>query len=342
MNGPVAVSVIIVNWNARDYLRHCLASLQAETLASRTETHSGNAALDLTETATGEGEADAGGIEIFVVDNSSTDGSVEMVRTEFPKVHLLASAVNLGFAGGNNFAAKLAQGRYLFLLNPDTTVPPGTLHTLVAYADAHPEIGALGPQLRNPDGTHQRSCWRGRPGLGMALMDALYLWKLPWIPFVQQSEYRAEELQTARSVGHLLGAALMLRRAAWDQVGALDENYFLFLEETDWCLRAERAGWKIVYLPDAHIIHYGQQSMRQAPRKNIPQFYFSYLRFYRSSHGKDPVGVFLLKSIIALACVIRIGMWRERAVRARDAASRELARAMTLGYRETLRDLPSF
>ncbi len=311
MSDAVDVSVLIVNWNARDCLRACLASLQTQNASC----------------------------EIIVFDNASTDGSVQALRAEFPNVRFIASEKNLGFAAGNNRAAQNAHGRYLLLLNPDTTVPPHTLEKMVEYADAHPEIGALGPQLRNADGSVQRSCWRGFPGLGMALTDALYLWKVPWLPLSQQSEYRAEELRAPRVVDHLLGACMLIRHAAWVQVGALDENYFLFLEETDWCFRAQRAGWQIYFFPDAHVIHFGQQSMRQAPSKNIPQFYSSYLRFYRAQHGEKAVGAFVLKGVIALACLIRIGMWRERARRARDAAARELARAMTLGYRQTLNQL---
>lgn len=313
MSSSPAVSVIIVNWNAREFLRACLASLADQTIP----------------------------LEIFVVDNASGDASVEMVRSEFPRVQLIASEKNLGFAKGNNVAATRAQGRYLFLLNPDTTVPPDSLTKLVAYADTLPECGAVGPELQNPDGSHQRSCWRSYPGLGMALTDAFYLWKMPWLPFANRSEFRPEELTQPRPVPHLLGACMLIRRTAWEQVGALDENYFLFLEETDWCFRARRAGWQVIYYPFVHIIHYGQQSMRQAPRKNIPQFYASYLRFYRSAHVANHAGVFALKSIIGMACLIRIGMWRERAARARDTAARETARAMTLGYQQTLSELGS-
>lgn len=313
MNGLPTVSTIIVNWNAREFLRACLASLTAQNVSQ----------------------------EIFVVDNASNDASADMVRANFPDVQLIASEKNLGFAAANNLAAARARGQYLFFLNPDTTVPPDTLQTLTAYADAQPSCGALGPELQNADGSHQRSCWRGFPGLGMALADALYLWKMPWLPFAERSEYRANELLEPRIVDHLLGACMLVRRAAWVQVGALDEKYFLFLEETDWCYRAQRAGWQCVYMPYAHVIHYGQQSMRQAPRKNIPQFYSSYLRFYRA-HAKNAPGVYALKSIIALACLIRLGMWRERARGARDAAARELANAMTSGYRQTLSELKSF
>lgn len=311
MNESVAVSVIIVNWNAREFLRACLASLEMQDVSH----------------------------EIIVVDNASSDASAEMVRADFARVELIASEENVGFAAGNNLAARRARGGYLLLLNPDTRVPVDTLKTLVAFADAHPDCAALGPELRNQDGSHQRSCWRGFPGLGMALADALFLWKAPWLPLAHQSEYRADELREPRSVDHVLGACMLIRRAAWEQVGALDENYFLFLEETDWCWRAQRAGWKIMYTPQTHVLHFGQQSMRQAPRNNIPQFYSSYLRFYRAAHGRNTAGVLTLKGIIALACLIRIGMWRERARRAGSRAAQELASGMTLGYRQTLSEL---
>lgn len=314
MMHDAAVSVIIVNWNARDLLRTCLASLQQQTALC----------------------------EIIVLDNASTDNTLGMVRAEFPHVTCIASNKNLGFAAGNNLAAKLARGRYMLLLNPDTVVPPSALDKMVAYADAHPEIGALGPELQNPDGSHQRSCWRGFPGLGMAFADALYLWKVPGLGFAVASEYRPEELLESRSVDHLLGACMLIRRAAWAQVGALDESYFLFLEETDWCLRAQHAGWRVVYFPGAHVIHFGQASMRQAPLKNIPQFYNSYVRFYRANNGQNPLGVNVLKGIIGLGCLIRIGMWQRRENRAADAGARELARAMTAGYRQTLRELGTY
>lgn len=314
MMHDLAVSVLIVNWNARDLLRACLASLQTQTSPH----------------------------EIIVVDNASTDDTVGMLRAEFPRVLCIASEKNLGFAAGNNLAANVARGRYLLLLNPDTTVSSGALDKLVAYADAHPDIGALGPELQNPDGSHQRSCWRGFPGLGMAFADALYLWKVPGLGFAASSEYRPDELLEPRTVDHLLGACMLIRRAAWAQVGALDENYFLFLEETDWCLRAQRAGWRSVYFPGASVIHFGQASMRQAPVKNIPQFYTSYLRFYRARHAGNALGTNALKAIIGMGCLIRIGMWRTRETKAANAAARELAREMTAGYRRAFSELGTY
>lgn len=314
MTEPAPVlSILIVNWNARDLLRRCLDSLAGTRVPS----------------------------EIILVDNASTDGTLAMLAVEFPRettpaLNVIASPRNLGFAAANNLAASHARGEWLLLLNPDTEVPAGTLETMIEFVSTKPEIGAAGPELRNPDGSHQRSCWRGYPGLWMAISDAFYLWKLPWLP---GSEYAPSELRAARPVDHLLGACLFIRRAAWNQVGALDEDYFLFLEETDWCWRAERAGWQIYYVPEVHITHYGQHSMRQAPLRNIPHFYASYLRFYRSHHPRARVRLRLLKMVTATACLVRIALWQLRRSLARESVGRARAGAMAAGYRQALAEV---
>jgi GT2 family glycosyltransferase len=176
----------------------------------------------------------------------------------------------------------------------------------------------------------------------MALADALYLWKIAWLPLAHASEYRDDELREPRTVDHLLGACMVIPRAAWNQVGPFNEDYFLFLEETDWCLRAQQAGLKNYYLPNTLVTHYGQASMRQEPRRNIPLFYKNYLRFYRTQHGEKAFGAYILKGIFALACLIRIGMWRKREARSSDDATRVLARGMSVGYRQTLSELGTF
>jgi GT2 family glycosyltransferase len=176
----------------------------------------------------------------------------------------------------------------------------------------------------------------------MALADALYLWKFSWLPFGKSSEYTPAELREPRTVDHLLGACMLIRRDVWEALDGMDENYFLFLEETDWCLRAKIAGWQIVYYPEARVTHFGQASMRQEPSRSIPQFYKSYLYFYRAHHDAHSAGTLMLKLIIAVACLIRIGMWRERAARASDTGTREVARGMTIGYRQALSELGTF
>lgn len=309
----VALSILVVNWNTRALLQQCLASLPTDEVP----------------------------FEVVVVDNASTDGSADMVRTHFPRVHLIASRENVGFAAANNLAAMDARGKYLLLLNPDTILPRGTLSTLLEASDAHPRGAAFGPQLQNQDGSRQRSCWKGDPDLKMALADALFLWRIPWLGSRFGSEYRPEELEGTRTVDHLLGACMLIRHDAWAQLGGLDEGYFLFLEETDWCTRARSAGWDIYFVPRALVTHFGQVSMRLAPSRNLPEFYRSYMKFYRAHHGSTP-GQIALAGIFAVGCALRIGMWWWREQRAPDDPSKQLAARMRAGYRQTLRELNSF
>lgn len=309
------LSILIVNWNAASVLADCLGSLPA-----------------------GAGDL---AFETLVVDNASTDASLALIRERFPQVQVIANTRNVGFAAANNQAAQAARGRYLLLLNPDTQVQPGALAALVAFAEAHPTAGAIGPRLLNADGTPQRSCWRGFPGLGMALADAFYLWKVPGLPFARRTEYQPGELTQPRAVDHLLGAAMLIPRALWEQLGGLDAGYFLFLEETDWCYRAQRLGRPCMYLPSAVIVHLGEHSMGQNPQRNLPQFYHSYCQFYRKNQAPGPLRQALLKGIIATAALIRLGLWGWRRAR-RAGAARTHARAMQAGYAQVLAQLPSF
>jgi len=307
------VSVLIVNWNAGSVLERCLASLPAAL----------------------------GGLsgEVWVVDNASTDGSPSGIKQRFPEVNLLQNTANSGFAAANNQAAGRACGQYFLLLNPDTVLPPGSLEALWRFAEADPTLGVVGPRLIHADGRFQRSCWRGYPGLGMALTDALYLWKIPQLPLARETEIDPAWLTRPIDVDHLLGACLLIRRKTWEQVGGLDEDFFLFLEETDWCFRARRAGWRVVYNPQVSIIHLGEHSVNQNPQRNLPQFYRSYVQFYRKHASLAPPRVAALKSIIGAAAVVRILLWQFRAWRRPGAPARQ-ARAMQSGYGRVLHDLP--
>lgn len=317
MNNYLAdVAIIIVTWNSCHVLGDCLNSIYA---AAKRAT-----------------------VDIWVIDNASSDGTVDYLHSAQPDVSVIANHANVGFARANNQAAFQSHSRYLLLLNPDTRLLPEALDQMVAYADSHTAIGVVGPQLLNPDLTIQRSCWRGYPGIGMAAIDGAYLWKVPWLSVAQRSEYRPHELLQPREVDHLLGACLLIRREAWEQVGPLDESFFLFLEETDWCWRARQQGWKIVYYPDAEVLHFGQHSMRQQPVRNLPHLYRSYCHFYRKYHPGALGGIMTLKAIIASAALVRIGLWTTRAAYSTKAISRKQAWQMVNGYRQVLRDLPYF
>jgi len=262
------LSIVIVNWNVRDLLRRCLHSILADLQTHRF--------ADLQTCR----------FEIIVVDNASTDSSVEMVRREFPQVHLIASEVNLGYTGGNNQGIAASQGRYILLLNPDTEVVGDALPTMVAYMDAHPDVGALGPQLLNPDGSVQSSR-RRFPTLGTALVESTVIQQ--WWPDnrILRRYYVQDRPDDAISeVDWVTGACILLRRQAVEQVGPLDDAFFMYSEELDWCRRARDAGWKVVYLPTAQVIHHeGKSSEQVMPLRHV-RFQRSKIHYFRKHHGR--------------------------------------------------------
>jgi hypothetical protein len=277
---------------------------------------------------------------VCVVDKTSTDGSAEMVRREFSQVGLIVVPREVFYTVANNAGLRAGQGRYLLSLNPDTVILDGALDRLVEFCDQHPEIGVLGPKLLNADGTLQRSCWLGFPSLQSAVIDAFYLWRLlPKSAFVQASEIPEEKLQTAREVDHLLGAALLLPRRVTDQVGLMDESLHLYLDETEWCYRIKRAGWKVYYLPAAQIIHYGQQTTSKEPTNNLPMNYRNFVKFYRKTARPTAWYQAALKTVILLGCLLRLGLWTWRA---RQPAKRDKALNMRRGYWQVIQELPTF
>ena len=215
------------------------------------------------------------------------------------------------------------------------------MERLLEFAEAQPQIGCVGPRLVHADGRYQRSAWYGFPGLGMAIMDAFYLWKVPRLPLARQIELDPARVNGGTSVDHLLGACLLIRREAWEQVGGLDEAFFLFFEETEWCYRARRAGWQIVYQPAVTLTHLGEHSVNQNPRRSLPQFYRSYCQFYRKHGAAGPARLAGLKSVFAAAALVRIALWRARRL-ARQGEPAQQAREMEAGYRQVVRGLPGF
>jgi len=223
--------------------------------------------------------------EVIVVDCASSDGSVEMVRREFPGVRLIASDENLGYARGNNRGLAGAAGRYLLILNPDTEVVSDALAAMVRYLDEHPAVGAGGPQLRYPDGTLQSSR-RRFPTLAAAFCEStlLHQW-FPNNPVARRYHLADRPADMLQPVDWLVGAALMIRREAWDQVGPFDEGFFMYFEELDWCRRCRAAGWEIHYLPAAQIIHYAGKSSEQVVAARTIRFQRSKIRYFRKYYG---------------------------------------------------------
>ncbi|MCX7681430.1 MAG: glycosyltransferase family 2 protein [Anaerolineae bacterium] len=254
----VDLSVIIVNWNVRALLRRCLHSVLYPQPKP--------------------------GLEVIVVDNGSTDGSAAMVRQEFPNVCLIANHDNRGFPAANNQGIAIARGRYILLLNPDTEVVGDALSTLVAFADAHPDVGVVGPQLLYPDGRVQPSR-RRFPTLATAFFEST--WLQPYAPRRLLERYYVSDRpdDIPQDVDWVCGAALMARREAIAQVGLMDEGFFMYSEELDWCRRFKEAGWRVVYLPTAKVIHHeGKSSEQVLPARHV-HFQTSKVRYFRKYHG---------------------------------------------------------
>ena len=282
----VDLTIIIVNWNTRDLLAQCLESVRDAPSASV-----------------------AGGLahgpftsEVFVVDNASTDGSARMVRDAFPWVRLLENTANLGFACANNQAIRQSHGRYILLLNSDTKVRPGALPTMLQFMETHRQAGGCGPLLLNDDGSLQPSC---HPMLtpGREFWRLLFLERLWPRATYPQTKW---ERKAPRQVEVIKGACLMLRRAALEQVGVLDEAYFMYTEEMDLCYRLLQADWRLWWVPQATVVHYGEASSRQVAEEMYVQLYRSKVQFYRKFGGRARVARF--KHLMRLAYVPRWGL----------------------------------
>ncbi len=252
------VAVVIVSYNTVDLLRRCLATLD-----------------DAREW-----------LRIIVVDNASHDGSAEMVRVEFPQVELLALDQNVGFARGTNvgLAALDLDGPdapYVLLLNPDTEVRPGAIAEMVGFLAAHPRVGLVGPRLLNPDGSLQAAAFRF-PTLLMTALDLFppgevlpgRLYNSWW-----HGRYPQEGGEAAFPIDHPLGACMLVRPAVLKQVGGLDDSYFMYSEEIDWCWRIRSAGWAIWQVPQAEVVHVGGAATRQFRWKMLVELYRSRAQF---------------------------------------------------------------
>jgi len=270
----IDLSILIVNWNTRELLAQCLESVYANP--------------------------PNGEYEIIVVDNASVDGSVGMVRERFPMVTLIENQHNPGFAAANNQAIERAGGSCLLLLNPDTVVMPDSLDALVRFMDNNPDAGAAGSMLLNSDGSLQQSC-HPYPTIGRELWRLLhldYLIPLGIYPMDKWPTDRPQAVDTVR------GASLMVRREVIEQVGLLDETFFMYSEEVDWCARINDGGWGIYWVPDSQIVHFGGQSTRQIPTEMFLQLYRAKLMYFRKHGG--PLSGYLYKVVLFIASMFRM------------------------------------
>lgn len=252
------LSIIIVNWNVRELLKQTLHSIYKNP----PRTHS---------------------FETIVVDNDSQDNSAEMVEKEFPQVTLIKSPKNVGFAAGNNLGIKIAQGKIILCLNPDTEVLPEALDFIPEAFAKDKQLGAMGVKLLNPDRTLQPSC-KSFPDLDTVFWNATSLdtifprskifgkYNMTWFDHDREIE-----------VDQPMGAALAVKREVIDQIGIYDERYFMYFDEVDWCYRIKKAGWKIKFFPQVAIIHHWAQSTKQALFKMNKQWYISFYKYLRKN-----------------------------------------------------------
>jgi len=301
MDDRPELSVCIVSWNTSDLLRDCLKSLAADPASS--------------------------GWEIIVVDNASTDGSPDMVVEEFPEVTSIAKTRNLGFSGGSNAGLERATGRHLLILNPDTRVEAGALGGLVQYLDAHPGVGAVGPQLIRGDGSLELSCGR-TPSLGAEIVHKLLLHRV--FPFFRFGRW---DHDSPRSVGWVTGACLMVRREAADQVGFLDTRMFMCFEDLDWCMRLRRAGWEIAYYPAHRVVHLGGQSIRQNREEMLVVSQQSLFFLFQKHSGRWQLTA--LRGLTVVEMLLRSLVWCGLALAA--PGRRCEARQRLAAYRRILR-----
>jgi len=255
----VTLSIIVVNWNTRDLLRDCLASVFSNL----------------------------GGLvaEVIVVDNGSDDGSQALVGTDFPQVRLIKNTENRGFAAANNQGLEVASGKYVLLLNSDTIVLGNVLAGSVRYLDENTDVGAMGCRVLNTDGSMQPTCSRF-PTLTNLTLLTTGLWKLPWPAFFDRYQMRRWPRKDERDVEVISGCYFLVRAGVIDEVGVLDEDFFFFGEETDWCRRIAGAGWKLRFAPVGEITHHGGGSVRKLNYKRDLMLSSATVKLHLKHNGK--------------------------------------------------------
>ena len=270
----VDLSIIIVNYNVKEFLENALISIKKAIEGINAE--------------------------IFVVDNASEDGSVEMIKQKFPDVNLIANSENLGFAKANNQALKLAKGKYILLINPDTIVQEDTFRVLLSFLESHPECGMVGCKVLNPDGTLQLACRRSFPTPWVAFTKMIGLSSLfPKSKIFAKYNLTYLDPDEVAEVDAVSGSFMMIRREVYEKVGGLDEDFFMYGEDIDWCYRIKKAGWKIYYVPFTQIIHFKGESTKRSNIDEIRVFYEAMKIFVRKHY----------KEFALLGVILRVGIF---------------------------------
>lgn len=277
LTGNVLVSIVIVNYMTRDYLSTCLKSIFKE---------------------------DSIAYEVLVVDNGSNDGSTEMVEKEFPTVQLIKNRTNTGFAKANNDAIKCASGKYILILNPDTELVGTALQKLIEFMEEDADVSAVGGKVFYPDGRVQVSCGSfpsiGSACLGGQLLNIIFRKLFPNSNFFGACGITPEELDKRHEVETLLGACVILRKSVLDRVGLFDENMFMYFEECDLFHRIKKNGGKIMFIPDAAIIHHAGSSSSKNIRKAVSYYQNSLVYYFVKNHSLKKINLFKISVMISV------------------------------------------
>ena len=291
------LSIVIICWNDWKVIGDCLRSIFEQTTNLR--------------------------FEVIVSDNGSTDGSVDSIRREFPRARIVENGANLGFAKGNNAGIRVAQGEYVLILNPDTIIRDRALEKLVGFADEHPDAGAFGCRVLNPDGSFQTPA-RPMPTVLRYFLAAVFLRWLGRISDRFGSDvYPGWQGLDMRPIGFQSGCCVMFRRAPLNQLGGFDESFFYHYEESDLCHRVWKSGSSVLYYPGAEIIHLGGQSVGRFPIRFALETYRSGYRFFYKHYG--PSGACRIRRVYLLHLVVRwIGYRTLRLFRKTEALDNRL------------------
>jgi N-acetylglucosaminyl-diphospho-decaprenol L-rhamnosyltransferase len=296
------VAVVIVNYNTRDHVRACLATIPADT-------------------------------EIALVDNGSSDDSVTMVRDEFPTVTVLENEQNVGYGSAANQGVRACDAEYVLVLNSDTLLRPDALNQLAAHLDRHPRVAIAGPRLWNGDGTVQHSRFPFPGTLAWLLENEPVVAVAAWIPPVRRRLLCFSPAVVA-PVPWVLGAALAIRREAFDEVGGFDDAFFMYYEEVDLCLRLRRAGWDVHYVPQAEVVHLGSASTSHVRAAMAVEHFRSTLRFYRRYYRGPRLAAWL--AMMRTKMAFRIVRDTAALTLAREASQRVRLREDLDGWRRAL------
>ncbi len=269
------MAVAIVNWNTKDLLRSCLQSVSAAAPG-----------------------------EVVVVDNGSSDGSVDMVRRDFPGVRVEVLPSNPGYGAASNIAFTVCSAPYVLVLNSDTELQPGALPALTRYLDDHPQVGVVGPRLVNADGTLQHSCFPFPNPLNILIKRQPFATLVQWVPPLRDLYPVNWADDQERRVPWVVGAALAIRREAFAAVGGFEESFVMYFEEVDLCYRMRRARWQTHFTPAAVIMHVGGASTRQRRHEMMVQLNLSSIEFHKRHSSKSRLA--MARAIVRASTLVRL------------------------------------